>query len=170
MGLLAIVAVGVFGVVLSISRKSNEPSVREDVAFAVEKARDELQRYAFLLDSEITIDVTTLNPPLPAGICAATSPDITPLSTGVEHNIACMLPPVCDPDNSSFTYNVELQTNPWWNESDWALEEIGTPYVMSKDMISFYGDPDGDGSYDPSWNMARGKRITFTVTCNGYKL
>ena len=102
LGLLALVSVGAFGVLLSVSRKSFQPDVREEVVLAVERAQQELQRYAGLSDFET--DVTTLGYPK---VCEVT----TPLKNGT-YDIQCMLPAICNWDTSSFTYTVS--DGEWW--------------------------------------------------------
>ena len=106
--LLAVVAVGIFGVVLSISRKTNESDVREETALAMESAIEKLNLYEGAYRAQDkdpnTAEVTSLMPPLPKGLCAhvAALQDLRPLKNGM-HDIECFLPPVCDKTTSFFT-------------------------------------------------------------------
>ena len=99
LGLLALVAAGAFGVLLSASRQNTQPDIREEMAWAVEKAYNQLQAYTApnnLLPDEVS---STSHD---SGLCN----DQYPLRK-VVHSISCMLPPICDPNNSYFTYKVE---------------------------------------------------------------
>lgn len=110
LGLLALVTAGSFGVLLSISRQASQPDIREEMALAVEKAHQQLQRYTYEgTDTSIPADIRF-------GLCGESSGD--PFSG--EHDINCLLPAICDPDSekSSFTYevmdsemNITLPTN-----------------------------------------------------------
>lgn len=97
LGLLALVTAGSFGVLLSISRQASQPDIREEMALAVEKAHQQLQRYTY----EDTY--TSIPADIRFGLCGESSGD--PFSSG-SHDIECLLPAICDPANSSFTYNV----------------------------------------------------------------
>ena len=150
LGLLALVAGGAFGVLLSASRQNTQPDVREEMVWAVEKAYQKLHAYvgmSAVFDEE---DVSNYLPDdLKDGLCGAATgtahvEDSLALLPG-QHNIPCMLPPICDRNNnSSFTYTVEQKTLP-------AVEgEHGEASLES-----------ADGS---------GYKIKFQIRCNGYKL
>ncbi|MGN0017242.1 MAG: hypothetical protein ACI37O_07900 [Candidatus Avelusimicrobium sp.] len=102
LGLLALVAGGTFGVLLSVSRKSSQPDIREEMLLAVERANEQLQMYASGTSSG---DLPT---EYQNGLC---NNGDTTLSTG-EHAINCMLPVICDPDSSKshFSYTVGSQS------------------------------------------------------------
>jgi len=95
LGLLAMVAGGTFGVLLSVSRKASRPDIREEMILAVERANEQLQVY-----------VSTAATPshFQNGLCGG---DSSPLAEG-SHDIKCKLPAICDraPLSSSFTYTV----------------------------------------------------------------
>ncbi len=106
LGLLALVAGGTFGVLLSVSRKASNPDIREEMILAVERANEQLQMYH---------DGKFGNAPsgFENGLCGG---DSTPLSSGDKgHTINCMLPAICDRNKSSFEYyvtrNVSLANN-----------------------------------------------------------
>lgn len=92
LGLLALVAGGTFGVLLSVSRKASRPDIREEMILAVERANEQLQVY--VLAGAI--------PSHFQGLCGGES---SPLSSGT-HPIKCELPAICDQDKSSFSYQV----------------------------------------------------------------
>lgn len=95
LGLLAMVAGGTFGVLLSVSRKASRPDIREEMILAVERANEQLQVY-----------VSTAATPshFQNGLCGG---DSSPLSLGdPPHHIECKLPAICDRANSSFYYTV----------------------------------------------------------------
>lgn len=99
LGLLAMVAGGTFGVLLSVSRKASQPDIREEMVLAVERANEQLQMYA---------DPGTDEDDVPSewrkGLCGESSSFAAVLSG--EHNIKCMLPAICDLGESSFSYKV----------------------------------------------------------------
>ena len=96
LGLLALVAGGTFGVLLSVSRKSSQPDIREEMLLAVERASEQLQMYASATSSG---DLPT---EYQNGLCG--NGDI--YLSGGPHNIKCMLPAICDRANSAFSYKV----------------------------------------------------------------
>jgi len=101
--LLAMVATSTFAVLLSSSRKSEGPDIREEMALAVDRASNLLQTYIYANNS--TFDSTTMTQ-IQNGLCPS-NPDLSPLSAGT-HAINCLLPPICDAsnNNSSFSYTV----------------------------------------------------------------
>lgn len=84
LGLLALIAGGAFGVLLAASRQASQPDIREEMAWAVENANARLKMRA-------------------AALCPD---DSAPLALG-NHNIKCLLPPLCDQNRSEFIYGVE---------------------------------------------------------------
>ena len=178
LGLLSIVAVGIFGVLLSISRKTNEPDLREEVAMAVERAQEGLQLYAGLEDMNTDVSMWTTpvgsNLVLPTGLCS-NDPDTsiidnTPLALGV-HQIDCLLPPICDPARSSFSYEVHASEDYAWLTN--LGEGCGTacPYDYDNEAKVFHGYDSESGTWTTGdLNYAKGRPIEFTITCNGYRL
>ena len=147
--LLALVATGTFGVLLSTSRKSSQPDIREEMAFAVERAMNKLQVYVGATATGATLPGDVQN-----GLCGgddiATADkvnDATPLAAG-EHNIKCMLPPICDKTaDSAFKYKVTA--------SDFSAKAAGL--VPTKDQ-------------GESVALDSPQNITFDIKCNGFKL
>lgn len=90
MGLLALVAAGTFGVLLSISRQSSTSDIREEMLLAIENATEQLQAGV--------------------GLCGNTGDPLAVSGDGTSwHSIDCMLPPVCDRNSSQapfFFYQV----------------------------------------------------------------
>lgn len=142
LGLLALVAAGTFGVLLSVSRKAGSPDIRESMILAVERAHDQLQMYK--IDGN--------NPNVPSafayGLCGG---DSDPLGGG-EHNIDCLLPPICDRNNSSFSYTTG-----------------NTKTSMSLPFVAKYGS---NGTVS-GWGGAASAQVLsveFTIQCNGFTL
>lgn len=146
LGLLALITGGAFAVLLAASRQATQPDIREEMSLAVEKAHEQLKILAMYGDQSDVNNVADLSKTsLPsrfysngqAGLC---DKEDNPLSTTKSHNIACLLPPICDANTSSFTYQVENSTA---LESAGSSETGGTPAPY---------------------------KITFSITCNGYSL
>lgn len=136
LGLLALVTAGSFGVLLSISRQASQPDIREEMALAVEKAHQQLQRYTYEgTDTSIPAGIRF-------GLCGESSGD--PFSSG-SHDIECLLPAICDPANSSFTYNV---TN------------SGMNITLPANSIS------GNFVYNDDDSV----KVQFKIKCNGFTL
>ena len=94
----------------------------------------------YLSEDDATRAMRSLVPPdLANGLCGG---DLSPMSTG-EHNVACMLPPLCDKNNSSFTYTVTQ--------------------VDHREQVTKYNDWNSIPDYSRY-------TITYDITCNGYKL
>ncbi|MBO5010843.1 MAG: hypothetical protein J6J74_04450 [Elusimicrobiaceae bacterium] len=137
LGLLALVAGGTFGVLLSVSRKSSQPDIREEMLLAVERANEQLQMYASGTSSS---DLPT---EYQNGLC---NNGDTSLSSGT-HDIKCMLPAICDPNNKSeFSYTVVYKT----------LNPAGFPTANTYRTTGF--------------NNAQTREVTFDITCNGFTL
>lgn len=143
LGLLALVAGGTFGVLLSVSRKSSQPDIREEMLLAVERANEQLQVY--------TLDTTPDDGMFKYGLCGYSGAvplvtDSAPLDSGT-HEIPCLLPAICDPDpeKSSFEYS-----------------------VTSGSSINVSGFPTA-----PAYRAVELKaptKITFDIKCNGFTL
>lgn len=159
LGLLALVTAGAFGVLLSASRQSSVPDIREEMSYAVEKAGDLLKIYINAQQNEFAY--AHLPGSLPCGPCgnmnssgACTESgsdlihpvDRKPLESGRPHNVGCLLPPVCDPSKSSFSYQVSnTSTSNDANRLASASQEEGT-------------------------GMFNDYTVTFSISCNGYEL
>lgn len=103
LGLLALVAGGTFGVLLSVSRQASQPDIREEMLLAVERASEQLQVYTKVLsDNNVPDDFKN-------GLCGGESLS-TVLSTANNHDIGCMLPAICDRNSSEFSYKVTEAT------------------------------------------------------------
>lgn len=112
--LLALVATGTFAVLLSTSRKSAVPDLREEMILAVEKVSRKIQMY-------IAADGTNLSSLEHVGSYSGASV----LSSG-SHSIKDELPPICDSSKSDFTYTVSLV--------DPASRKSGTPKPLADDL------------------------------------
>ena len=156
LGLLALVATGTFGVLLSVSRQSTSPDIREEMVWAVERAHSQLQMYAY--SSGFGHYSSQRTPYLPDGLCGCTGGadcinDSDPLGTGI-HDIDCMLPPICDRNDSSFSYkvvtsNINIEKNSYFSS---------TPGMVG--MVEGLGHD----------RIAPMKSIEFSITCNGFTL
>ena len=97
--LLAIVATGTFGVLLSVTRTSATPDIREEMTMAIEKADEKLRAaYADYLAGNDSMKGLCYDPNDPSS-----SIDNNPWE-GTNHNINCLLPDICDMAHSSFFY------------------------------------------------------------------
>lgn len=151
LGLLALVAAGTFGVLLSVARKSGAPDIREEMVLAVERANDQLQMYSSGIVSGMTN--SKLYEQYANGMCGGSLIpaevqvlDSSPMSIG-SHNIKCMLPPLCDYSNSTFTYTVR--------EASFTTHNYG-----GSNMVTDYA----------SAFPTKGRQVTFNITCNGFTL
>ncbi len=157
MTLLALVATGTFGVLLSVSRKSAQPDLREEMALAIDKAAQKLQAYVF--PSGMGSNLEALNSNLTRGLCG-TEPSInTVLSTGA-HNIDCLLPPICDGNSSSFTYTVSNMATGLTGES---------ASLRAVDRLK-QRNASGEATSTQDINGQSVRQITFNITCNGFTL
>lgn len=151
LGLLALVAAGTFGVLLSVARKSGAPDIREEMVLAVERANDQLQMYSSGIVSGMTN--SKLYEQYANGICGGSLipaevkvSDSSPMSIG-SHNIKCMLPPLCDYSNSTFTYTVR--------EASFTTHNYGASNMVTDYASAF---------------PTKGRQVTFNITCNGFTL
>ena len=143
LGLLALVASGTFGVLLSISRQASSPDIREEMVWAVERANEQLQMYAAKIDTTSNnVSISLAN-----GLCEN---DSNPLESGKQHYINCMLPAICDPSTSEFYYVPADKTVP-----------LSLPSY----------DSEGPGRVEGyTGNTAPTREINYTITCNGFTL
>lgn len=161
LGLLAVVTAGAFGVLLSAARKSTQPDMREEMALAVEGAKDELQVYIN------TVGNTTFLPELlKNNLCNLEDEPFHPLVGGdsVHHHITCKLPKICDRTSpkSWFYYRIP-STNAVPTRLNTAKhQEGGTDRVakLCNNCVSY-----GLGSTGTST-----MRVEFNIQCNGYEL
>lgn len=152
LGLLALVAAGTFGVLLSVSHKASQPDLREEMVYAVEKANDLLQMYAQEMSNPNTSVATGIQQGLCGGVTLNQVIDTTPLSEG-EHEIPCLLPVICDPDTSTFNYTVD-----------------GSNVTLSLDTDDGKKINRDNYQVDSGNPTAPMRRITFNITCNGFTL
>lgn len=142
LGLLALVAGGTFGVLLSVSRKTSQPDIREEMLLAIERASEQLQMYTYS-----SADTAKIPDEFQKGLCGESSSFSSVLSG--RHNISCMLPAICDRDNSSFYYEMGSAT------MDNPLKGLGAAYSSASTDVSSY--------------LTR-KAVSFEITCNGFTL
>lgn len=141
LGLLALVAGGAFGVLLSSSRQSSQPDMREEMVLAVERANGLLKMY--------NNEDVALNPAGLKGEFCQESATSARLGTG-DNNLDCLLPPICDRNNNShFTYKVG--------------ESGGSSFS------NVYPE-DRETTPDALTGFMEPRRIEFDIVCNGYKL
>lgn len=151
LGLLALVAAGTFGVLLSVARKSGAPDIREEMVLAVERANDQLQMYSSGIVSGMAN--SKLYEQYANGMCGGSLipaqvkvSDSSPMSLG-SHNIKCMLPSLCDYSNSTFTYTVR--------EASFTTHNYGASNMVTDYASAF---------------PTKGRQVTFNITCNGFTL
>ena len=157
LGLLAVVTAGAFGVLLSASRKSSQPDVREEMTLAVEQAKNLLQMYVGDGKNHVSAEYAQ-------GLCTGQSisgtnlNDSDPLALEHTHNIICMLPSICDQshEDSAFTYIVTERTaisstshHMDCAELEDALKTGGGSSCQIRDALY---------------------KIRFSISCNGYEL
>lgn len=148
MTLLSIVAVGSFAVLLSTSRKTSSPDIREEMIFAIEKTHNMLQAY-------VVADGLGVGD-LPSGATGLCGGDNNPFGVGT-HAINCLLPPICDIQQSSFSYQVE--------ESGTGL---GAPLYSQDTYKALNSSGEETGGVDTSGQKYR--KITYSIRCNGFTL
>ncbi len=143
LGLLALVAGGTFGVLLSVSRKTGTPDIREEMALAVERANELLPMYAPLKSDGTNMASLKLPNRYQRGLCEDID-DPSPMSLD-SHDIRCLLPPICDESNSSFSYEV-------------GNDEVSLPSAVPSNTKDYY------------YTSQPHRQITFEITCNGFSL
>ena len=156
LALLALVATGTFAVLLSSSRKSSQPDIREEMALAVEKAAQKLQVYVYPTGFDLD-DVDGLHTDVTEGLCGEQSA-LYVLDEG-EHDIDCLLPHICDAGQSSFTYTVKNLTTGLPNT---ASAMRASDRLQEKNADGANAGVDIDGQY--------ARTVTFEITCNGFTL
>lgn len=160
LGLLALAATASFGVLLSVSRKSTKPDLQEEMQWAIESAANGLQLYNGVTAEQLASWDNNLK-----GLCAkAGSTDSDPLDSNVNHQITCMLPPICDRATSSFSYTVTPITfSP--ETTDATLQNMWTDATT---MAAVVGETVPAGELPAGWNER--KNLSFDITCNGFTL
>ncbi len=144
LGVLAMVAAATFGVLLSISRKSSQPDIREEMLLAVERAQASLQLYNGLTPAEIE----RLPGELQNGLCGS-APNHNPLHVAEggltteswTFNIPCMLPAICE--TGAFSYTVH--------------ESVVVPNPSNFVVNKYSSTP-------------QERQIVFSISCNGQVL
>lgn len=156
LGLLALITAGAFGVLLSASRQSSSPDVREDLSYTAENVSDLLKVYVGAQDGEP--GYVHLPDDLKCGLCgrdAQNNCDSTPLAEGY-HYVNCQLPPACDPNNDSvLRYQVRRNVSgAVLNEDAGRLnrEQTQEPDVTAGEL------------------SLTGYQLKFFMRCNGYEL
>lgn len=94
--LVSVVVGGIFSALMASRRAIIDPSYKEEMVFAVESANNLLKNYVTSDKSKVTDD-------LRSGLCDDGTVDAISVGT---HDIKCLLPDVCNPTTSSFTYTV----------------------------------------------------------------
>ncbi|MBR3899086.1 MAG: hypothetical protein IKJ44_02315 [Elusimicrobiaceae bacterium] len=151
--LLALVATGTFGVLLSVSRKSSTPDIREEMILAIEKANQMLQPYMYpdTIDASEEFEANDYyEEMLDKDLCGF---DGSAIELGSHDIESCLLPPICDPDNSLFTYKVATDNN--------------SARSLLKDVDLAKKEDDSTAS-DVQDNMRY--VIQFEIMCNGFTL
>ena len=100
--LVSVVVGGIFSALMASRRAIIDPSYKEEMVFAVESANNLLKNY-------VTSDKTKVPTDLKNGLCPDEAFETDPLSVDT-HKIKCLLPPVCEPSASNFTYTVSAVT------------------------------------------------------------
>ena len=146
LGLLAVVTAGAFGVLVSASRKSSQPDIREEMTLAVEKAKNLLQMYVAGTD-HVAAEYTQ-------GLCGK---DDNPMMETIEHHIECLLPPICDQSHEDSQFKYEVAVSPI---------RPGVHHLPKSELEeALVQDEEGETRIqDVLYN------ITFTIECNGYEL
>ena len=145
LGLLALITAGTFGVLLSVSRQSSQPDIREEMLWAIERANEGLQLFA-------GENPGTLPTEYEQGLCGA---DNDPLADG-SHNINCMLPAICDIDDNDTYFTYEVSTV--------SLPTLDNQFSANGGYnLTFYAR-DVDTAY------FQVKNITYHIKCHGFTL
>jgi len=151
--LLALVAGGTFGVLLSVSRTTDQPDRREDMIYAVEQVNQLLKANIGQTSSLTETEYNYLKNLLCYG-----SPDnnTTPFAVG-GHSIKCLLPPSCDRSSSAFSYTITTDSQ------NVNLSNTGLPasYFETNNVAS----PENSGN-----GQVQKYKISYYIECNGYTL
>lgn len=181
LALLAIVATGSFAVLLSSSRKTSSPDLREELVLAVERAHEQLQAYVaytgFALDTKRN-EKEIVPAAFKDGLCGAArihaKKDDDPLGNGT-HDIKCLLPPICDQGNvkencdsltkdaSCFVYRINAVGAGRWSG---VLADEAKDKNLNE---TNWGTMEVYNSESPK-TPASGKTVEFEIRCNGYTL
>ena len=164
--LLAVVATGTFAVLLSTSRKSLGPDIREEMALAIEKASDMLQGAVVSLDSDVPNYGSGFN--YQKGPCGLASSHA--LSSGSHNNeLNCLLPPICDPSHSHFSYEISSGT-----DSSSNLWSYNSTYDRSDRLERTTSNSTTADQFSTGLTTGatkkNGVKIIFDIECNGFTL
>lgn len=154
LGLLALVAGGAFAVLLSASRQTTQPDIREEVVLTVKGINDRLQALSLYRDSDLATDFGGYVPSTlgsgqdslgaELGMVGLSWGTITYQNSNTITVPTKYLPPICDKNKSSFTRTIQ-----------WTPRPILTgTYEKNFSQMSAAGD------YD----------IKYDIVCNGYQL
>lgn len=164
--LLAMVAVGTFGVLLSVSRQPAQPDIQEEMLYAVERANKLLQIYTYKLSGQQSgTNYPSSSSTMLTNLSKYFGSD--PLSEGTHNgdSLHNLLPALCDWDKSDLTYTV-TKTN--FTASS-ALGVASDAY--------YYAAPAFGGGWEPSsllYDVSNSNipiyQVQFNITCNGYTL
>ncbi|MBR4682333.1 MAG: hypothetical protein IKP06_03405 [Elusimicrobiaceae bacterium] len=152
LGILAMVSVGIFGVLLSISRKSTDTDVREEMVLAVSRATDALQLYSWIIGwGQASIFDGVVPGGYPHGVCSEYNIiDNAPMDASVWHDISCLLPPICDRDPNQSYFRYKPIRSYYAHDIDGPLHN-----AVEDDLFSLYVDV---------------ADVEFRIKCNGFTL
>ena len=126
--LLAVVATGTFGALLSVSRKSNASDMRAEMIAAISQVKHEMKANKAHLPYNAN--------------------DEKYCSGGSVYNLNCYLPPICDRNNSSFTFAYNAESDP--KTLPFTNTDLDTNVIASRQVPT--------------------SMISFYITCNGFTL
>lgn len=193
--LLAVVATGTFAVLLSASRKSTAPDIREEMAYAVDKAHNLLQGYIIHQGYGSTMSGVQMKRPsnidndsvkaggttshdvfasdFKNGLCSLSGgnfqvTDSTPLANGT-HEIPCLLPPICDRQDakSGSAGNTSRKSYFFYQVS---TESSPVSKIPAADRVKELSDTSFTGSTTADAGDQGMVKITFSIKCNGFTL
>jgi len=165
--LLAVVAVGTFSVLLSVSRQPAQPDIQEEMLFAVERANNLLQLYTYFLgtsdDNSPHTNTRIINQ-------LQHYFGTTPLSVGVHNstNLRKLLPVICDRDDtnnspSTLTYTVTREDVNLDVKTAVGLGESESDAYLTTGAWN-------DNVYSYTAANIPVVKVEFNITCNGYTL
>lgn len=162
MGLLALVMAGSFGVLLSASRKTTEPDMREEMVRAMDAA-SEMQKEIAMLSGDFKTKIEDFR---------ITDPDFRHswnlgCATPAGNDLSCLLPVICgyvpgrEDNKSSFSYQLEDRNEwpTWGSSSGWEGAGNQQMNAWGRDNTNYNSE-----GYSPM------KLFTFTIACEGYEL
>ena len=193
--LLAVVATGTFAVLLSASRKSSAPDIREEMAYAVDKAHNLLQGYVIHQGYNSTMSGVQMKRPnnidnetvkaggttshdvfasdFKNGLCSLSGNgsfqvvDSAPLSNGT-HEIPCLLPPICDRQDANSTGKGTGRKSYFFYQVSTASAPVDK--IPAADRVKVLSDTNFDGGTTADSGDQGMVKITFSIKCNGFTL